>query len=213
MISSLEVERELAAGREVLQQREDVAGVELARVERHHRRQVREADDRDALADGLDAGLRELAVAAGLGGEIDDAAAGAHVRDGGGGDQPRSGAAGDQRRRDHDVEVGQPLLERRLLGRLLLGRELLRVAALGLLALHAELEEPGAERLDLLLHRRAHVERGDDGAEPPRGRDRLQARDAGAHDRGRAPGAIVPAAVISIGKSLGTRSAAISTAL
>ena len=130
----VEVERQLAARREVLQQREDVAGVELAGVVRHLRRQVREADDRDALAHDLLARLGQLAVAAGLGGEVDDAAARAHVRDRRGGDEPRRRAARDERGRDHDVEVGQALLERRLLLRLLLRRQLVRVAALGLLA-------------------------------------------------------------------------------
>ena len=42
----------------------------------HLRGQVREADDRDALAHDLVPGLRELAVAARLGGEVDDAAPG-----------------------------------------------------------------------------------------------------------------------------------------
>ena len=60
-------------------------------------------------------------------------------------------------------------------------RELPRVAA-GRLGVRAEveLEEPRAERLDLLLHRGPDVEGCHDGAEPPRRRDRLQARDAGA---------------------------------
>ena len=87
-------------------------------------------------------------------------------------------AARHGRGRDHDVEVGDPRLERRLLRRLLLGRELLRVAALGLLAVHAEVEERRAERLHLLRHRRPHVEGRHDRAEPPRGRDRLQPGDA-----------------------------------
>ena len=61
------------------------------------------------------------------------------------------------------------------------GGQLLRIAALGLLAADAEIEELGSERFHLLLHRRADVERRDDGPEPPRGGDRLQPRDAGAH--------------------------------
>ena len=78
-----------------------------------------------------------------------------------------------------------------LLG-LLLGRELARVAALGLLAADAQVEERRAERLDLLGHRRADVEGGHDGAEPSRRCDRLQAGDARAeHEnarRGDGPG-------------------------
>ena len=95
-------------------------------------------------------------------------------------DQLRGRPSGHGGGRDHDVEVGHPLLERALLLRLLLRRELPRVAALRLLPAHAEVEERRAERLHLLLDRRPDVERRHDRAEPPRGRDRLQARDAGA---------------------------------
>ena len=99
-------------------------------------------------------------------------------------DELRRRAARDSGGRDHDVEVGDPLLERRLLLRLLLGRELARVAACGLLGADAEIEERRAEALHLLGDGRPHVECRDDRAEPPRGRDRLQARDAGAdHER------------------------------
>ena len=94
----------------------------------------------------------------------------------------------------------------------LLGRELAGVAALGLRAGDAEVEEVRAEALDLLFHRGADVEAGDDGAEAARGRDRLQAGDAGAdheHLRRRH----VPAAVISIGKKRGRCSAPSSAAL
>ena len=61
------------------------------------------------------------------------------------------------------------------------GRQLAGVAALGLGVAEAlDLEELRAERLDLLLDGGADVEGGDDGAEPARGGDRLQAGDAGA---------------------------------
>jgi hypothetical protein len=43
-----------------------------------------------------------------------------------------------------------------------------------------ELDELGAEALDLFLHRRPHVVRLHDGAEPLRRGDRLQPCDAGA---------------------------------
>ena len=46
----VEVEHELALGREVGEQRLDVAGIELARVVRHLARQVEQADDRHAVA-------------------------------------------------------------------------------------------------------------------------------------------------------------------
>ena len=64
------VELQLGSRRQVLQQREDVAGVELARVVGHLRGEVREPDDGDTLAHGLVAGLRQLAVTPRLGGEI-----------------------------------------------------------------------------------------------------------------------------------------------
>ncbi len=58
-------------------------------------------------------------------------------------------------------------------------------AALRLL-LDLDLDELGAEALDLFLHRRPHVVGLDDRAEALRGRDRLQARDAGAeHEHAR----------------------------
>ena len=68
---------------------------------------------------------------------------------------------------------------------LILLRHFLGVAAGGFRRLEflvLDRDELGAEALDLLLGRRPHVGRGDDGAEPARGRDRLQAGDAGAHD-------------------------------
>ena len=65
---------------------------------------------------------------------------------------------------------------------LLLG-ELARVAALGLLADDAQLEELRAEALDLFLDHGPDVEAGDDGAEAPRGRDRLQPGDSRPDDQ------------------------------
>ncbi len=92
------VELQLAVGREVLEQREHVARVELARVGRHRARQVEQADDRDAVdLDDL-AGHGQLAVAAGLGGEVDDHRARAHAAHGRRRDQPRRGPAGDRAR-------------------------------------------------------------------------------------------------------------------
>ena len=64
-------------------------------------------------------------------------------------------------------------------------RHLLRVAARGFGLLELVVldgDEFRPERLDLLLGRRAHVGRGDDRAQAPAGGDRLQARDADAHD-------------------------------
>ena len=74
--------------------------------------------------------------------------------------------------------------QRRLLGLILL-RHFLGVAAGGLRRLEflvLDGDEFGAEAFNLLLGRGPHVGRGDDGAEPARGGDGLQAGDAGAHD-------------------------------
>ena len=96
-------------------------------------------------------------------------------------------AARDQRRGDDDVLLGDMRGDqRRLLG--LVGvRHFLGVAARGLGLLEflvLDRDEFGAEQLDLLLGRGAHVGRGDDRAEAPGGRDRLQPGDADAHDEG-----------------------------
>ena len=112
---------------------------------RHRARQVQQAEDDHVLAHDLLAGLGQLAVAARLGGQIDDHRPGSHPADGRGGDELRRGTARNQRCRDDDVELRDPLLERLLLARLFLRRQLARVAALGLLADHTEVEERRAQ--------------------------------------------------------------------
>ena len=98
------------------------------------------------------AGPGELAVAARLGGEVDDHRAGLHLRDGLGGDQLRRRAAGDERGRDDHVGLADLDRSAPRAGLLLLRRELAGVAALGLGVADAlDLEELRAQRLDLLL--------------------------------------------------------------
>ena len=80
------------------------------------RREIRVADDRDALVLDHLAGLGELAVAALLGGEIDDHRAGLHQLDHVGEPQLRCRLAGDQRGGDDDVDVLGLLAEQRVLG-------------------------------------------------------------------------------------------------
>ena len=84
--------------------------------------------------------------------------------------------------RDDRVHLADLLGEQLALLLLLLLGQLAGVAAggLGVLEAHVELEEAGAERLDLLLDGRAHVEGLDDRAEAARGGDRLEAGHAGA---------------------------------
>ncbi len=109
-------------------------------------------------------------------------------------------------------EVRQALLELGLLLCLLLRGQFLRVAALGLLAAHAEVEELRAERLDLLADDVADVEAPRHCAEAARGRERLQPATP-APITSTFAGCTVPAAVVSIGRKRGRLSAAISVAL
>ena len=109
--------------------------------------------------------LRQLAVAAALGREVDDDRAGLHALDHGARDQPRRRAAGDQRRGDDDVLVLDVVGDQLGLLLLVLGRHRLGVAGrrlrlLELLVLDGD--ELGAERGDLLLGGGTHVGRRDD---------------------------------------------------
>src|SRR5690606_10556882 len=113
--------------------------------------------DRDAVAalEGL-AGPGQLAVAAGLGGEVDDHAAGLHAGDHRRADDLRRRPSR-HRRSGHDhVDVAQVFAEAALLlGALLVGQRA-RIAALADRA-DAEVEELATQRLDLLARLRAHV--------------------------------------------------------
>ena len=96
---------------------------------------------------------------------------------------------------------------------LLLGRQLAGVAALGLLADDAEVEEGRAERLHLLAHGRA-ARRSPETTAPSRRAVAIACSPATpAPSTSARAGAIVPAAVVSIGKNRGRCSAASSTAL
>ena len=88
----------------------------------------------------------------------------------------------------------------------------LGVAARALRPLQRNLDELRAEAFDLLLDGGPHVVRLHHRAEPPGGRDRLQSGDARAEHQHPA-GFSVPAAVVSIGNTCGSRPAASSTAL
>ena len=131
------------------------------------------------------AGHGELAVAAGLGGEVDDHRAGAHPLDRARGDELRRRPARHGGGGDDDVEVRDALLERRLL---------LRLLARASAPSRSRPRSPRCARRDRGTPRRGSPpapatagrtsKRRDDRAEPPRGRDRLQAGDACAdHER------------------------------
>ena len=89
-----------------------------------------------------------------------------------------AGRPGNRRGRDHGVEVGDARLQLDLLRLLLLGRQLARVAALGLLAADAEVEERRAERLTCSRTAGRTSKPETTRAEAARGRDRLQPGDA-----------------------------------
>ena len=171
------------------QEGQHVAGVQRARVGGHGGGEVRDADQLDAVLDDDAVEFRALDVAALLDGEVDDHRARLHRRDRLGLDQLRRRPAGDQRRRDHDVGGLAALVDDRRLPRHPRGRHRPRVAAdafgdfllLGGLVRHVD--PLGAERFDLVLDRGPHVGRLDHRAQPLGGRDRLQARDADAHDQ------------------------------
>ena len=135
------------------------------------------------MLDGL-AGARQLAVAAALGQQVDDHRARLHPLDGGARDDARRRAARHAGGRDHAVGRGDAPVEHVLLLRLFLGGQFARIAA-GALGGDARLDELRTERAHLLARRAADVVGLDHGAEPLRGRDRLQARDARAdHEHG-----------------------------
>ena len=128
-------------------------------------------------------------------------------------DELRRRAAGNGCGRDDDVEVGDPLLERGLLLRLLLGREL---------ASRSRRPSPPLGRRDRGTSRRgsrtcsatAGRTSNAETTAPSRRAVAIACRPATPAPMTSArTGAIVPAAVMSIGKSRGTRSAASTTAL
>ena len=181
----LEVDVQLALlGDQQPEQVLQVFRVELRGRDRHQARQVARADDFDAVLDDRLAGLRQLAVAAGLGGEVDDHRARLHAAHRVGGDQERRRAARDRGGGDDDVLFVRVLGERVAHLRVLLVGERARVAALALrVGDEVEFQRPAAERGDLLPGGAADVEAGDDRAEALRRGDRLQPGDAGAQDQ------------------------------
>ena len=148
-------------------------------------RQVHGSDDRHAVGDDGFVRARELAVAATLGGQVDDHRARRH----GGGhvarDEHRRRPARHHGGGDHDVALGDdaghqlPLapVEAFVLGA--------GVAApvFGVGGFERQLDEPGPETLHLLPGGRPDVVPRDHAAELPRRRDRLEPRHAGAHDQ------------------------------
>ena len=210
VISSSRSIFELAVGDEVVEHGRQVAGVHLAGVQRHPRGQVERADDGHALAHDRLARLGQLAVAAGLGGQVDDHRARPHGLDGGGRDQPRRRPAGHERGGDDDVGVGDVALEQALLLRLLLGRERGGVAARVLRRRRppARARRSAAPRLCTCSLTTGRVSNADTTA-PRRRAVAIACSPATPAPRtSTLAGATVPAAVISMGKNWGSASAA-----
>ena len=166
---------------------DEVAGKELAGAGGEAAGHVGVAHDGHHVVDDDLSGLRQFAVAAAFGRQIDDDRSGRHALDHRLADQLGRRASRDQRGGDDDILLGDVARgQRRLLG-LVLGRHLLGVAArgLGLLELLVlDGDELAAQALDLLLGRRPHVVGRDHRAKPLGRGDGLQARDARAHDEG-----------------------------
>ncbi len=153
-------------------------------MQRNGAGEVFDADDRHAVVVDHLAGLCQFAIAAALGGEVDDHAAKFHLIHRVGGDEFGSRFAGHERRGDDDVAVGDHLCHQRSLpDESFLGLGFgVATFVLGVGGVEWKLDESRADRLHLLLDRRANVVSAYDGAHAFGGRDGLQPRHAGADD-------------------------------
>ncbi len=172
------------------QERRQIAGIQGRGVDRDPARHIPRPDDLDALVLDHLPRLRQRAIAPLLHRQIDDHRTGLHRFHHLGRHQHRRLPAGDERCADHDVLLADRVGDQLRLRALVIVAHLAGIAAgglrlFGLLAL--DHHETGAQALHLLLRHRPHVGRRHDGAQPPRGGDRLQPGDARAHheDTGR----------------------------
>ena len=158
-----------------------IGAVQLTRGRRQAARQIDVTDDRHAaMLDHLSR-PSQRAVAAVLGREIDDHRAGTHAVHHVLGDQHRRRLSGDQRGGDDDVDVPGLIGEEGHLSGDELGAHFLGVPALARTVLiELNLEELGAQALDLLFDRRPRIESAHDRSEPARCANGSQTRYAGA---------------------------------
>ena len=215
MISSSKSSVSSPVGREVQEQRRDVARVELARV-RGHRASAGSCRPTivTPVAHDLLARLGQLAVAAGLRGEVDDHRAGPHRLDRG-----RPGSASAPARPGTSavvithVEVGDPLLERLLLPALLLLRSARARSRPRSPRRWTPRSRNVAPRLSTCSFTAGRTSKPETTA-PSRRAVAIACRPATpAPSTSTLAGATVPAAVISIGKNRGSRSAAMQRGL
>ena len=146
-------------------------------MKRHVGWQVGGAEDGDAVHDDGLVGLRSLAVAPALRGQIDDHAARPHPPHHVGRDEHRRLLAGDECGADDDVRVGHHLAEQvTLLGVELLAHRLgIATGRLAAARLEGKFHELRSQALHLLLHRRPDVVATHLCTQSLRGGDRLKA--------------------------------------
>src|SRR5437868_5559012 len=169
VVLQVDLERALL-GHDQLEEVEHVARIQRRRVRRHPRRQVGLAHDGHAVLDDGLVGFGQGAVAAHAArplarGDVHDHRARLHRLDHVFGDQGRRRAPRDQRGADHDVGQRDALGDFDLLARQPARGHRLGVAAdadrgfLLFVGVVGHLDELAAQRLDLLLHARAHKPR------------------------------------------------------
>src|SRR5687767_10809582 len=131
--------------------------------------------------DGL-AWYRQLAIPTRFSCQIDNDGAGLHCTHTSLGDEHGGTPAWHECSRDDRIGLRSTFLNELALARDMLLRELLCIATrvFCFLVADIQLDERGAQTLDLLLYRRPRIERFDERAEPAGGGDCLQARDTGA---------------------------------
>ena len=201
-------------GQDELHQVDEIVGVHLAGVKRGGAGDVGEADDRHAVF--LDDLTRfgGLAVSTAFGGEIDDHGAPLHPRDDIFGDEFGGGFAGDGGGGDDDIRFDDHAGHEIALFLLLFGGKFLCIST-GILSgsgFQRKLDEFRPEALDLLLDGGANIIGAT--TAPSRRAVAIACKPATPAPMINAlTGWIVPAAVISIGKIRGDRSAARMTAL
>src|SRR5271166_2335022 len=158
---------ELLLAYQELEKIEHVLGVQLTRVLAEQRGHVEWSDDRH-LTNSYDlARLRELAIAAALGGEIDDHRTRLHASDLGRADELGRRPAGHRGGRDDEVGLLDVGGDRGSDLSFLLRGQLARIATFTT-GIDAGLDKLGSEGSGLLFGLRPHIVAFDDGAQPMR---------------------------------------------
>jgi hypothetical protein len=183
LVFHIDVDHAVLGLAQLLGEAEQVGRVERRGLPGQAADQVGVADEGDAVLHHGLAGLGQLAVAALLGGHVDDDAARLHALHHLGGDQPGRRLAGDQGGGDDDVHFPGLLGVHLALGLLeALAHHLGVAAAAGAFLLVVDLDELAAQRDHLVGHFGTGVVGAHDGAQAGGGADGRETRDAGAGD-------------------------------